>query len=84
MRNASLKGLKMQQTKKTELGIEKRCSKCHEYWPADSEFFMRRKDSKDGLDGYCKACRQESRNNAYHKDNPAAEYRALHYGSEYA
>ena len=42
--------------KETELGIEKQCSKCKEYWPKDEEFFYRK-------NGYvvspCKACYDE-------------------------
>lgn len=39
----------------TELGVEKLCSACGEYWPADTEFFEARK-LKDGLSSRCIAC----------------------------
>lgn len=39
----------------TELGVEKLCSKCNEYWPADNEFFYRGSD-RFKLHGWCKAC----------------------------
>lgn len=42
----------------TELGCEKRCSACGEYYPLDNEFFYR-KGSKNGKIKYtaqCKAC----------------------------
>jgi hypothetical protein len=38
----------------------KRCSRCKEYWPADTEFFYSVKDD-DGLNQWCKACYQEWR-----------------------
>ena len=37
----------------TETGPEKRCGRCHEYWPATVEFFFRK---GAGLHNYCKAC----------------------------
>lgn len=43
-----------------ECGLFKRCSRCKEYWPADSEFFYSVK-SGDGLNQWCKACYQEWR-----------------------
>lgn len=36
---------------------EKTCTHCNESWPADSEFFLRVPDNKDGLSGKCRACR---------------------------
>lgn len=44
-----------------EEGLEKRCSKCREYWPADSEFFYASRGEPDGLIHTCKACYQENR-----------------------
>jgi hypothetical protein len=38
----------------------KRCSRCKEHWPADSEFFYSVKTG-DGLNDWCKACYQEWR-----------------------
>jgi hypothetical protein len=40
--------------------LEKRCSICREYWPADTEFFYQ-STSTDGLHTYCKACYYEHR-----------------------
>lgn len=37
----------------TDLGREQRCSKCREYWPADTEFFHQ---LRDRLSSWCKAC----------------------------
>lgn len=42
----------------SEIGLEKRCAKCADYWPADSEFFCLTKGGA-ALDPYCKACRLE-------------------------
>lgn len=39
---------------------EKLCTKCLEYWPADTEFFFRQASSRDGLSNGCKACYSES------------------------
>lgn len=38
---------------RTELGTERRCTKCNEYWPEDSEFFY---SSKGKIQQPCKAC----------------------------
>lgn len=40
----------------TELGEEKQCTSCGEYWPADTEFFTAMRSSKDGLSPRCIAC----------------------------
>lgn len=40
----------------TELGSEKRCMTCGEYWPADREFFEVMRSSRDGLTPRCIAC----------------------------
>ena len=41
--------------------LEKHCSKCNEYWPADSEFFFSAGGKGDGLTCWCKACYVEWR-----------------------
>lgn len=41
--------------------LEKRCSRCKEYWPADSEFFYSNSGKGDGLSEHCKACYIENR-----------------------
>lgn len=43
-----------------EDGLHKRCSKCREYWPADSEFFYTQR-ADDGLNDWRKACYREWR-----------------------
>lgn len=40
--------------------LERRCSCCKEYWPADTQFFTVHKDG-DGLHSTCKACRADTR-----------------------
>lgn len=40
--------------------LYKRCSKCLDYWPADTEFFFSVKEG-DGLHCQCKACYHEGR-----------------------
>jgi hypothetical protein len=55
----------MDKTRNTELGPEKLCSKCNEYWPADKEFFYTNKKAKDGLYHWCKACYAEWWHNRY-------------------
>lgn len=40
----------------TELGLEKQCTRCHDFWPADAEFFYAAGSAKDGLMSECKAC----------------------------
>lgn len=44
--------------RQTEYGPEKRCTRCDEWWPADSEFFHIRLGQ---LISACKACCNESR-----------------------
>ena len=55
----------MTEVKITEIGTEKLCPKCNEYWPADKEFFYSSKTTKDGLFSWCKACHTEWRHNKY-------------------
>lgn len=40
----------------TELGLEKRCSRCTEAFPADTEFFAPNPKARDGLSDQCKVC----------------------------
>jgi hypothetical protein len=42
--------------RESELGLEKYCFTCGEFWPADEEFFGPSKTSKDRLALRCKAC----------------------------
>lgn len=40
--------------------LMKRCARCRDYWPADTEFFYSVKVG-DGINTWCKACYQEWR-----------------------
>jgi len=46
---------------RTELGLEKQCARCNEFWPLD--FYNRR---GNGLHSYCKACMTERRRELRH------------------
>ena len=39
-----------------ELGPQKRCSHCGEWWPADSDFYQYNRATRDGFHSWCKAC----------------------------
>lgn len=41
--------------------LEKCCSVCKDYWPADTEFFFSNVNCVDGLGNCCKACYVERR-----------------------
>lgn len=41
--------------------LHKRCVKCKEYWPADTEFFYDSKAHNDGISDTCRACSCEQR-----------------------
>lgn len=41
--------------------LEKQCSRCKEYWPADTEFFYATSSTGDGLHNWCMACYIENR-----------------------
>lgn len=43
-------------TRETELGIEKFCTSCQNWWPADREFFHRQPSGHLGLRSQCRAC----------------------------
>ncbi|MGO4380349.1 hypothetical protein [Pseudoduganella sp. RAF53_2] len=43
--------------------LEKRCSRCRDYWPADTEFFHASRGLPDMLHSQCRACTQERRTN---------------------
>jgi hypothetical protein len=42
-----------------ELGRERRCSRCRQWWPADTEFFTVQPTQAGGLHSWCKACAAE-------------------------
>lgn len=47
---------RMQEIRESELGREKYCFTCGEFWPADEEFFARSKSGKGQLSPRCIAC----------------------------
>lgn len=50
-------GLKTGKYRQTEIGIEKRCSHCGEYWPVDNEFYARQKEpGGERASAMCLAC----------------------------
>ena len=52
--------------------LERRCSWCDEFWPADTEFFQAGNTSF-GLHCYCKACFTERRKAAKERRKESAE-----------
>jgi len=60
-----VQGIKLYKNERiTELGVEKRCTRCGDWWPADEEFFPKnRVRTKRGLSPWCKACFTE-----YHRE----------------
>lgn len=55
----------------TELGDEKQCISCGEYWPADTEFFEARRATRDRLSNRCIACSKEGVWILYRGGHPA-------------
>ena len=41
--------------------IERQCTRCHEWWPADKEFFYAQATGLFGLESSCKACKEDYR-----------------------
>jgi hypothetical protein len=46
----------------TELGVERKCRGCGEFWPLDTDFFSRQPGGFRGFQAVCKACLSEQRN----------------------
>jgi len=42
--------------------LEKRCSRCRDWWPADREFYCNKARGTLGLSPYCHACEAERSN----------------------
>lgn len=58
----------------TALGLEARCSRCGDTWPADTEFFHAAPNTTTGLCCMCKACHAEWRGARRHAQrHPQAE-----------
>lgn len=45
----------------TDTGLEKRCTSCRNFWPADTEFYYPAKKAPGNLHSWCKACYGEWR-----------------------
>lgn len=45
----------------TELGTERRCSICGDWWPLDEEFYYRQRNGYGGFQSICKACKATRR-----------------------
>ena len=45
--------------RETPEGTEKRCTRCHDWWPADTDFFNRKGSGLNGLRSECKACQAD-------------------------
>ncbi len=61
----------MGKEKMTEIGLERQCTKCHDWWPATREFFYATgRADHPKLHSWCKACYEEGR-----KDKRAASRR---------
>lgn len=41
---------------RSELGLEKRCTRCGEFWPFDTEFWFANTGKPDGAMDWCRAC----------------------------
>ncbi|AAN55693.1 hypothetical protein HRJ35_14890 [Shewanella oneidensis MR-1] len=52
-----------------ELGLQKLCPSCHEFWPQDTLFWSVSSREADGLQCHCKACQDERRSERTVKDN---------------
>lgn len=55
------KGRPVTTVREGEDGHERYCGRCHEWWPADSEFFHRQTTRSHGLSDWCRACYGEWR-----------------------
>lgn len=42
-----------------EMGLEKYCPHCTEYWPQDTLFWSVSRSTPDGLQNWCRGCQQE-------------------------
>lgn len=60
----------------TELGTERRCTKCGEFWPEDNEFWYignRRDQNKPCIQQPCKACYVELPSRKVRRAKPKGE-----------
>ena len=57
----------------------KKCSKCGEEFPLTSDYFKKRKDSKDGFRGECNSCKAESRKQYFLKNKESIAVKSKEY-----
>ena len=58
----------MEQSKSSEDNSEykfKQCTKCKQHYPANSKFFHKHRNRYDGLDPWCKKCKQKYHESYY-------------------
>ena len=55
-----------QERKDADGELERQCTQCGEWWPADKEFFY--PNGKHGLHTQCKACYLERKKRKYHQE----------------
>lgn len=55
----------------SEIGLEKLCKVCMDYWPADTEFFWKSNIGAGGIFDICKCCAREARLPRSDNLNPA-------------
>jgi len=67
--SSHMEGSMAPKTKITELGTERRCTKCGDYWPDDAEFFY---TSRGKTQQPCKACYAQLPSRVARKERAAA------------
>jgi hypothetical protein len=55
----------------TELGVERLCRGCQEWWPLDEEFWYFRSSDRSVM-GHCRACFSERNRHNHQKRSEAA------------
>ena len=56
----------------TELGTERRCTRCGDWWPEDADFFPARADRRGAFLSWCRACTYERRTHYDHRRRTAS------------
>lgn len=59
MKDENLKSFKNFIINLDNKNIFKKCSKCKQVYPAESKFFYRHSNRKDGFDSWCKECKKD-------------------------
>ena len=66
---------KLQSVKPPQIGRQRFCPRCKEFWPADSEFFF--SDGNGGFHSWCKACVLENKRINYYNYQPKGRTKQL-------